>query len=85
MTNPSFSCAAFILFLTAGVIIEEVENEKEMENRGISEEDPIGVVFKDDFSYCLRFQSHRLAHPNDAFQHFGNKINEISELYFKKH
>lgn len=69
----------------ADVIIEEVENEKEMENRGISEENTIGVLFKDDFSYCLRFQSHRMAHPNDAFQHFGNKTNEIRELYFKKH
>ncbi|XP_039937767.1 ATP-binding cassette sub-family A member 9-like isoform X2 [Hirundo rustica] len=52
-----------------GVIIEEVENEAKMEERGTSEEETIGVVFKDDFSYTLRFQVGRTAFPNEAFEH----------------
>ncbi|KFQ62026.1 ATP-binding cassette sub-family A member 5, partial [Pelecanus crispus] len=55
--------------LMAGVIIEEVENEKKLEKRGTLEEDVIGVVFKDDFSYRLRFQSYSVVSPSDAFEH----------------
>ncbi|XP_065549418.1 ATP-binding cassette sub-family A member 9-like isoform X1 [Lathamus discolor] len=58
-----------------GVTIEEVDNEKELETRGISEEDIIGVVFKDDFSYCLRFQSYSVVSPNDAFEHIDTCSN----------
>lgn len=65
-----------------GIIIEEEENEKKMETRGILEEDIIGVVFKDDFSYCLRFQSYSVVSPNDVFEHIGNKINETREFGF---
>ncbi|XP_065503843.1 ATP-binding cassette sub-family A member 9-like isoform X2 [Caloenas nicobarica] len=50
-----------------GVTIEEVENEKELEMRGFSQGEIIGVVFKDDFSYCLRFHSYSVVSPNDAF------------------
>jgi len=64
------------------MIIEEVENEKTLDTRGILEEDIIGVVFKDDFSYCLRFQSFALASQNDVFEHIGNKINGTRELDF---
>ncbi|XP_066188433.1 ATP-binding cassette sub-family A member 9-like [Sylvia atricapilla] len=52
-----------------GVIIEEVENEAKMEEKGLSEEETIGVVFKDDFSYILRFPVGRAAFPNEGFQH----------------
>ncbi|KAM6111120.1 LOW QUALITY PROTEIN: ATP-binding cassette sub-family A member 9-like [Pterocles gutturalis] len=52
-----------------GVIIEEVENEKKLESRGILKDDFIGVVFKDDFSYCLRFQAYSVVPANDAFEH----------------
>uniref|UniRef100_A0A8C4TSW5 ABC transporter domain-containing protein n=1 Tax=Falco tinnunculus TaxID=100819 RepID=A0A8C4TSW5_FALTI len=52
-----------------GIIIEEMENEKKMEKRGVFEEDVIGVVFNDDFSYRLRFQSYSVVSPNDAFEH----------------
>ncbi|XP_076209612.1 ATP-binding cassette sub-family A member 9-like isoform X2 [Aptenodytes patagonicus] len=58
-----------------GIIIEEVENEKKMETRGILEEDIIGVVFKDDFSYHLRFQSYSVVFPNDAFEHIDTCFN----------
>ncbi|XP_062472909.1 ATP-binding cassette sub-family A member 9-like isoform X3 [Pezoporus occidentalis] len=59
----------------AGITIEEVDNEQELETRGISEEDIIGVVFKDDFSYCLRFQSYSVVSPNDAFEHIDTCSN----------
>lgn len=65
-----------------GITTEEVDNEKELETRGILEEDIIGVVFKDDFSYCLRFQSYSVVSPNDAFEHIGNKTNESRGLDF---
>ncbi|XP_075296728.1 ATP-binding cassette sub-family A member 9 isoform X2 [Opisthocomus hoazin] len=58
-----------------GMIIEEVENEKTLDTRGILEEDIIGVVFKDDFSYCLRFQSFALASQNDVFEHIDTCFN----------
>uniref|UniRef100_A0A663M5Y7 ABC transporter domain-containing protein n=1 Tax=Athene cunicularia TaxID=194338 RepID=A0A663M5Y7_ATHCN len=51
-----------------------------METRGTGEEDIIGVVFKDDFSYHLRFQSYNVLPPNDAYEHIGNKIKETREL-----
>ncbi|KAM6050796.1 ATP-binding cassette sub-family A member 9-like isoform 2-T2 [Chlamydotis macqueenii] len=51
-----------------GIIVEEVENETKLNTRGISE-DITGVVFKDDFSYRLRFQSYSVISPNDAFEH----------------
>uniref|UniRef100_A0A8C9NK02 ATP binding cassette subfamily A member 10 n=1 Tax=Serinus canaria TaxID=9135 RepID=A0A8C9NK02_SERCA len=52
-----------------GVIIEEVENEAKMEEKGLLEEEAIGVVFKDDFSYTLRFQVGRAMIPNEGFEH----------------
>lgn len=64
-----------------GVIIEEVENENNLEKRGVLEEDVIGVVFKDDFSYHLRFQSYSVVSPND-FEHIGKKINQTREHNF---
>ncbi|RLV94598.1 hypothetical protein DV515_00013079 [Chloebia gouldiae] len=52
-----------------GVIIEEVENEAKMEEKGLSEEETIGVVFKDDFSYTLRFQIGSTVFPNEGLEH----------------
>ncbi|OPJ88485.1 hypothetical protein AV530_003038 [Patagioenas fasciata monilis] len=51
----------------AGVTIEEVDNEEELEVTGFLQEEIIGVVFKDDFSYCLRFQGYSVVSPNDAY------------------
>ncbi|XP_075374992.1 ATP-binding cassette sub-family A member 9-like [Mycteria americana] len=57
------------------IIIEEMEDEKKLETKGILEKDIIGVVFKDDFSYCLRFQSYSVVSPNDAFGHIDTCSN----------
>uniref|UniRef100_A0A8C8BM04 ABC transporter domain-containing protein n=1 Tax=Otus sunia TaxID=257818 RepID=A0A8C8BM04_9STRI len=65
-----------------GIIIEEVEDEKKLETRGIMEEDIIGVVFKDDFSYQLRFQSYSVLSSNDAFEHIETCFN-FSSSYCK--
>ncbi|KAM9222038.1 ATP-binding cassette sub-family A member 9-like [Leptosomus discolor] len=61
-----------------GVTIEGVENEKKLATRGVSEEEIIGVVFKDDFSYCLRFPSYRVVPPDDAFEHLDTCFNYSS-------
>ncbi|XP_068007264.1 ATP-binding cassette sub-family A member 9-like isoform X1 [Melanerpes formicivorus] len=58
-----------------GIKIEGVENEKKMEARGYSEEDVIGVVFKDDFSYSLRFQSYGLIYALDTMDRFDTCFN----------
>ncbi|XP_030361987.1 ATP-binding cassette sub-family A member 9-like [Strigops habroptila] len=58
-----------------GIIIEEVDNKKDLETRAVLEEDIIGVVFKDDFSYHLRFQSYRVVSPSDAFEHIDTCFN----------
>uniref|UniRef100_A0A8D0F391 ABC transporter domain-containing protein n=1 Tax=Strix occidentalis caurina TaxID=311401 RepID=A0A8D0F391_STROC len=60
--------------------VTEVEDEKKLETRGIVEEDIIGVVFKDDFSYHLRFQSYSVLSSNDAFEHIENQINEMKSI-----
>lgn len=60
-----------------------MENEAKMEEKGIyDEEETIGVVFKDDFSYTLRFPVGRAVFPNEGFEHIGNEINEIQALIF---
>nr|XP_026653725.1 ATP-binding cassette sub-family A member 10-like [Zonotrichia albicollis] len=40
-----------------------------MEEKGLLEEETIGVVFKDDFSYTLRFQMGKAMFPNEGFEH----------------
>lgn len=66
----------------AGIILEEVENEAKMEEKGLLEEETIGVVFKDDFSYALRFQMGKAMFPNEGFEHIGNNINETPGFDF---
>lgn len=51
-----------------------------MEEKGILEEETIGVVFKDDFSYTLRFPLGKAVFPNEGFEHIGNKTNENPRL-----
>lgn len=57
----------------SGVLIEEVENEEILDTRENFSDDIIGVVFKDDFSYHLRFQIYSVVSPNEAFEHIGKK------------
>ncbi|XP_062362497.1 ATP-binding cassette sub-family A member 10-like [Cinclus cinclus] len=49
-----------------GVTLEEVDDERAMEKAWISNEEMIGVVFKDNFSYHLRFPSSHVVIPNEV-------------------
>uniref|UniRef100_U3JIL5 ATP binding cassette subfamily A member 10 n=1 Tax=Ficedula albicollis TaxID=59894 RepID=U3JIL5_FICAL len=49
-----------------GINLEEVEDERAMKKAWISNEEIIGVVFKDNFSYHLRFPSSHMVIPNEV-------------------
>lgn len=57
---------------TAGIKLEALDNEKALEDAWISNNEIIGVVFKDNFSYHLRFPTGKVAIPNDNFGYIGN-------------
>lgn len=52
-----------------GIALEEAVNEQNLSARGLFRSDVIGVVFKDDFSYHLRFQSYSVISPIETFEH----------------
>ncbi|XP_056361621.1 ATP-binding cassette sub-family A member 10-like isoform X1 [Oenanthe melanoleuca] len=52
--------------LMKGINLEEVEDERAMKKAWISNEEIIGVVFKDNFSYHLRFPSSHMVIPNEV-------------------
>ncbi|NWS87611.1 ABCA9 protein, partial [Toxostoma redivivum] len=52
--------------LLSGINLEEVDDERAMEKAWISKEEMIGVVFKDNFSYHLRFPSSHVIIPNEV-------------------
>ncbi|NXB50960.1 ABCA9 protein, partial [Leucopsar rothschildi] len=49
-----------------GINLQEVDDERAMEKAWISNEEMIGVVFKDNFSYHLRFPSSQVIIPNEV-------------------
>ncbi|NXE01436.1 ABCA9 protein, partial [Chaetorhynchus papuensis] len=53
--------------LMTGIKLEELDDERAMEKAWISDEETIGVVFKDNFSYHLRFPSRSVVIPNEVF------------------
>ncbi|NXJ18899.1 ABCA6 protein, partial [Dicrurus megarhynchus] len=50
-----------------GIKLEELDDERAMEKAWMSNEETIGVVFKDNFSYRLRFPTSHVVIPNEAF------------------
>ncbi|NXY46384.1 ABC8B protein, partial [Ceuthmochares aereus] len=58
-----------------GVKIKGVENENNLFQEGNLEEEIIGVVFQDDFSYRLRFDSYRVVPPSDIFDRIETCFN----------
>uniref|UniRef100_A0A8C8BFN4 ABC transporter domain-containing protein n=1 Tax=Otus sunia TaxID=257818 RepID=A0A8C8BFN4_9STRI len=58
-----------------GIKLEALDNEKALEEAWISNDDIIGVVFKDNFSYRLRFSSGKVVIPNDNFGYIDNCYN----------
>ncbi|NXX52367.1 ABCAA protein, partial [Scopus umbretta] len=58
-----------------GIKLEALDNERALEKAWISNNEIIGVVFKDNFSYHLRFPTENVAIPNDNFGYIDNCYN----------
>ncbi|NWX98625.1 ABCAA protein, partial [Nothoprocta ornata] len=63
-----------------GINLEAMENERALEQAWISNNRIIGVVFKDNFSYRLRFSTFSLVIPNEKFGYIDTCYN-FSEQY----
>ncbi|NXI91949.1 ABCAA protein, partial [Psophia crepitans] len=62
-----------------GIKLEALDNERTLEEAWISNSEIIGVVFKDNFSYRLRFPTENVVIPNDNFGHIDNCYNFSSQ------
>ncbi|NXA58312.1 ABC8B protein, partial [Mohoua ochrocephala] len=58
--------------LMTGIKLEELDDERAMEKAWISNKETIGVVFKDNFSYHLRFPTSQVVVPNEVFGHIDS-------------
>ncbi|NXQ64136.1 ABC8B protein, partial [Anthoscopus minutus] len=59
----------------AGIKLEEMDNERAMEEAWISDKETIGVVFKDNFSYHLRFPTSQVIIPNEVIGYIDSCYN----------
>uniref|UniRef100_A0A8C6KAS6 Uncharacterized protein n=1 Tax=Melopsittacus undulatus TaxID=13146 RepID=A0A8C6KAS6_MELUD len=65
---PDLKNLIAVLFLhPTGIVLEALDSERALEEAWISNKEIIGVVFKDNFSYHLRFSVENVAIPNDNF------------------
>ncbi|XP_059720199.1 ATP-binding cassette sub-family A member 9 isoform X3 [Haemorhous mexicanus] len=62
-------------FVMAGIKLVEVEDERAMEKVWISNKQTIGVVFKDNFSYHLRFPTAHVVIPNEVMGYVDTCYN----------
>ncbi|XP_041341700.1 ATP-binding cassette sub-family A member 9-like isoform X1 [Pyrgilauda ruficollis] len=73
----------------SGIKLKEVDNERAMEKAWISNRETIGVVFKDNFSYHLRFPTTHVIIPNevigyvDSCHDFSWKSCESPRYWYK--
>ncbi|XP_058708210.1 ATP-binding cassette sub-family A member 10-like [Poecile atricapillus] len=58
-----------------GIKLEELDDERAMENAWISDQETIGVVFKDNFSYHLRFPTSHVIIPNEVIGYIDSCYN----------
>ncbi|KAM6050798.1 ATP-binding cassette sub-family A member 10 isoform 1-T1 [Chlamydotis macqueenii] len=58
-----------------GIKLEALDNERALEEAWILNDEIIGVVFKDNFSYHLRFPHKNVIIPSDNFGHIDNCYN----------
>nr|XP_009482736.1 PREDICTED: ATP-binding cassette sub-family A member 10-like [Pelecanus crispus] len=65
-----------------GIKLEALDNERALEEAWISNNGIIGVVFKDNFSYHLRFPTGNVAIPNDNFGYIDNCYNFSSRYCY---
>ncbi|NXB63699.1 ABCAA protein, partial [Struthidea cinerea] len=63
-----------------GIKLEELDDERAMEKAWISNEETIGVVFKDNFSYQLRFPTSHVVIPNEVLG-FIDSCHEFSSSH----
>ncbi|NXM64636.1 ABCA9 protein, partial [Illadopsis cleaveri] len=61
--------------LMKGIKLEELDDERAMEEAWISNEETIGVVFKDNFSYHLRFPVSHVVIPNEVIGYIDSCHN----------
>ncbi|XP_066188432.1 ATP-binding cassette sub-family A member 9-like [Sylvia atricapilla] len=61
--------------LMTGIKLEELDDERAMEKVRISNEEMIGVVFKDNFSYHLRFPMTHVVIPNEVIGYIDGCYN----------
>lgn len=75
---PDLQKLIAIFFLqTTGIKLEALDSESALEEAWISNNEIIGVVFKDNFSYHLRFPTENVAIPNENFGYIGNKNKNL--------
>ncbi|XP_075375076.1 ATP-binding cassette sub-family A member 10-like [Mycteria americana] len=65
-----------------GIKLEALDNEKALEEAWISNNEIIGVVFKDNFSYHLRFPTGNVVIPNDNFGYIDDCYNFSSQYCY---
>ncbi|NXV01074.1 ABCA9 protein, partial [Cettia cetti] len=58
-----------------GIKLEEVDDERAMEKAWISDQEIIGVIFKDNFTYHLRFPISHVVIPNEVIGHIDSCYN----------
>ncbi|XP_015501544.1 ATP-binding cassette sub-family A member 9-like [Parus major] len=58
-----------------GIKLEEMDDERAMEKAWISDKETIGVVFKDNFSYHLRFPTSHVIIPNEVIGYIDSCYN----------
>ncbi|NWV95242.1 ABCAA protein, partial [Machaerirhynchus nigripectus] len=63
-----------------GIKLEELDDERAMEKAWTSNEEIIGVVFKDNFSYHLRFPTTQVVIPNEIFG-YVDSCYEFSSIH----
>ncbi|NWX33626.1 ABCA9 protein, partial [Notiomystis cincta] len=72
-----------------GITVEELDDERAMEKAWISNKEIIGVVFKDNFSYHLRFPTTHVVIPNevigyiDSCSEFSSRHCESPRYWYK--
>ncbi|NWS57018.1 ABCAA protein, partial [Chunga burmeisteri] len=65
-----------------GIKLEALDNERALEEAWISNNEIIGVVFKDNFSYHLRFPTSNVSIPNENLGYIDNCYNFSSRYCY---
>ncbi|XP_076209680.1 ATP-binding cassette sub-family A member 10-like isoform X2 [Aptenodytes patagonicus] len=65
-----------------GIKLQALDNESALEEAWILNNEIIGVVFKDNFSYHLRFPTENVAIPNENFGYIDNCYNFSSRYCY---